>query len=259
MDLLATGDVAGLRFLLEQFPRVVTQQVNFTGDNYFQHPTLLEFAAENPVRHGTLPANILQVASVIIAAGAPIAARQETLLLVATGRVPRECHVQIPLIHLLCEHGADPASATHAAVWHGELAAVEALLALGAPLDLPLTAALGETKEFGRLLPAASASQRHGALALAAQFGHAGIVGLLLDAGEDPDRYNPPGGHSHGTPLHQAAWHGHTDVVRLFVERGARLDLPDMLWNGTPADWAAHAGHQTLEAFLRARQSSSSH
>jgi hypothetical protein len=35
------------------------------------------------------------------------------------------------------------------------------------------------------------------------------IVRLLLDAGEDPNRYNPVGGHSHTTPLHQAAGGGH--------------------------------------------------
>jgi uncharacterized protein (TIGR02246 family) len=53
----------------------------------------------------------------------------------------------------------------------------------------------------------------------------ADIVRLLLDAGEDPNRYNPDGLHSHSTPLHQAALAGHDAVVRLLVERGARLDI----------------------------------
>ena len=35
------------------------------------------------------------------------------------------------------------------------------------------------------------------------------IVRMLLDAGEDPNRYNPVGAHSHSTPLHQAAVGGH--------------------------------------------------
>ena len=47
------------------------------------------------------------------------------------------------------------------------------------------------------------------------------IVRVLLDAGEDPNRFNPVGGHSHSTPLHQAAGNGHLDVVKLLVERGA--------------------------------------
>jgi peptide-methionine (S)-S-oxide reductase len=64
-------------------------------------------------------------------------------------------------------------------------------------------------------------------------------------------RYNPVGGHSHGTPLHQAAGFGYENVVRLLVERGARLDLKDVLWNGTPADWARHEGKTAIEAFIK--------
>jgi ankyrin repeat protein len=52
---------------------------------------------------------------------------------------------------------------------------------------------------------------------LAAQLGHVEVVRLLLDAGEDPDRYNPEGNHAHSTPLHQAVWSGHADVVRPVV------------------------------------------
>jgi ankyrin repeat protein len=88
-------------------------------------------------------------------------------------------------------------------------------------------------------------------LTLAADFGHVEIVRLLLDAGEDPSRYNPVGGHSHTTPLHQAAGGGHDEVVRLLVERGARLDLKDILWGATPADWARHGGRTEIETYLR--------
>jgi peptide-methionine (S)-S-oxide reductase len=76
----------------------VHQHVVFEGGNYFHNPTLLEFAAENPVRHGKLPRNILEVAKVILEAGVEQSALNETLLLVATGRVPRECDVQLGLI-----------------------------------------------------------------------------------------------------------------------------------------------------------------
>ena len=175
----------------------------------------------------------------------------ETLGLVATGRVARECGVQIPLIDLLCDRGADPDGALQAAIGHGEFEAAEALIRRGAQVSLPVAAAMGRVEQFRRLLPAASNEDRHRALAAAAQFGHVDIVRLLLDAGEDPSRYNPGGFHSHSTPLHQAALAGHEEVVRLLVERGARLDIRDVLWNGTPADWAHHNGHTELGDYLR--------
>jgi hypothetical protein len=251
VELLDAGDASGLREFLQRHPVLVHQHVVFEGGNYFRDPTLLEFVAENPVRHGTLPANIVELTRVILEAGPSQFARNETLLLVATGRVPRERRVQQPLIDLLCEFGADPNSAIHAAAVHGELEAVTALVARGARVDLLVVTALGRRDEAQRLLASASCEDRHVALSVAADRGQAEIVRLLLDAGEDPNRYNPVGGHSHTTPLHQAAGGGHDAVVRLLVERGARLDLPDILWEATPADWAHHAGRTELEAYLR--------
>jgi hypothetical protein len=129
------------------------------------------------------------------------------------------------------------------------------LIERGAKVDLPVAAALTQTREhveeFRRLLLAASAEDRHVALAVASQYGHVEMVRLLLDAGEDPNRYHPPGGHSHCTPLHQAALEGNLELARLLVERGARLDMKDILFHGTPADWARHAGKTEVEAYLR--------
>jgi ankyrin repeat protein len=116
-----------------------------------------------------------------------------------------------------------------------------------------VAAALGRTEEARKLLTAANSDARHLAFAVATQGGHTKIVRLLLDAGEDPSRFNPLGGHSHCTPLHQAALSGHDEIVRMFVEHGARLDLEDILWHGTPADWARHEGHTELEKYLRLR------
>ena len=254
VDLLDRGDATSLRALLQQNPKLVHQHVLFEGGNYFRSPTLLEFIAENPIRHGKLPSNIVEITRIVLEAGPSSASRDETLMLVATGCVPREGKVQIPLIDLLCEYGADPNTAIHPAAVLTEHNSVRALLRHGAKLDLPVAAALGRETECSDLLKTASPQDRHLALALAAQFGHVNIVRSLLDAGEDPDRYNPPGGHSHSTPLHQAAAAGHEPVVRLLTERGARLDLKDVLWQGTPADWAAHEGRSEIEAYLRAAE-----
>src|SRR5580700_7672618 len=120
VDLIDAGDAASLRAYLKQHPKLVNQHVAFEGWNYFHNPTLLEFIAENPVRQGKLPKTIVDVSRVILDASPVQSELNETLMLVATGRVPRECRVQRPLIDLLCDRGADPNSAIHAAVLHGE-------------------------------------------------------------------------------------------------------------------------------------------
>jgi hypothetical protein len=258
VELLDAGDVAGLRDHLKRHPNLSRQRIVFEGGNYFHNPTLLEFVAENPVRHGTLPQNIVEVAKAILDAGVDQATINETLTLVATGSVPRECRCQLQLIDLLCDRGADPGAASEAAALHGELEALPALIGRGAPINLPLAAALGFIEDFRRLLPGADRRDRHLAFALAAQFNRVEIVRLLLDAGEDPNRYNPVGGHSHTTPLHQAAGGGYTEMVRLLVERGARLDQKDVLWHGTPAGWAEYGGRSEIAEYLRAQEAARS-
>jgi ankyrin repeat protein len=73
----------------------------------------------------------------------------------------------------------------------------------------------------------------------------------LLDAGEDPDRYNPKAAHAHATPLHHAVWGRRDDVVRLLVERGARLDIADTIYDATPLGWAVYGGHTETADYLR--------
>ncbi|MGB0039152.1 MAG: ankyrin repeat domain-containing protein, partial [Terriglobales bacterium] len=124
-----------------------------------------------------------------------------------------------------------------------------------------IAAALGRVDDFRLLLRAAGDDERHLALAIAADSvvrddAAIDILRMLLDAGEDPNRYNPIGGHSHATPLHQTAGRGNEEKVRLLVERGARLDLKDILWHATPADWAQHEGKTEVEKYLRALEKS---
>jgi hypothetical protein len=250
VDLIDSGDVTGLRAHLNQHPGLSHQRIVFEGMNYFHNPSLLEFIAENPIRHNTMPENIVAVTEVILEGGVDQAARDVTLALVSSGSVPEACGKQIPLIDLLCDWGADPGSALHTALLHGSVAAVQALIRRGAKVDLAI-AALGKGEDFKRRLITATAQERHLAMAVAAQYCRVEIVRILLDAGEDPNRYNPVGGHSHCTPLHQAAGYGTLELARLLVERGARVDIKDVLWKGTPADWAHHVGRTEMEAYLR--------
>lgn len=251
VDLIDAGDAAELRAHLQKHPKLSRQHVAFEGGNYFYNPALLEFVAENPVRRGKLPANIADVAAVILEAGVEQSSLNVTLALVATGSVPQECGVQRALINLLIDHGADPDSALRPAALHGSLAAVAALLERGARLDVPVAAALGRADIVRHLLPNAAADTRHLTMAMAAQYGRTEIVRILLDAGENPNRFNPVGGHSHCTPLHQAAGYGPEELVHLLVERGARVDIKDILWHGTPSAWAHHMGRTEIEVYLR--------
>jgi ankyrin repeat protein len=251
VSLIDAGDTAALRLLLVKNPALIRQRVSFGDGGYFSNPGLLEFIAENPVRHGVLPKSIVDVATVLLEACPEPNSMNATLGLVASSRVARECDVQRSLLKVLCAHGADPNTALYAAAVHGEFEAVRKLISLGAKPGLPVAAALGDTDAFQKQLLTADAQQRRLALALAAQYGHAEMVRALLDAGEDLNRFNPVGAHGHSTPLHQAALAGHLEVVQLLVECGARLDVRDSLWQGTPADWAAHEGQAEVESYLR--------
>jgi hypothetical protein len=255
VDLLDAGDSDALSHLLAANPEIVRQRADFPVSDYFGRPTLLEFVAENPIRHGTLPPNIVELARIILEAGAKddLGPSNRALGLVASGAVARRSGMQSALIDLLCDYGADPASAVQSAVGQGEFAAAEALIARGAPIDLAVAAATGRTDVCRTLLPTANSEERHRALAWASQYGHLDIVIMLLDAGEDPSRYNPPGAHAHSTPLHQAAFDGHIDVVRLLVEHGADPKIKDVLYQGTPVEWAEHGGQTAVADYLRNR------
>ena len=107
VELLDAGDVAGLRAYLKEHPNLLRQHVTFEGGNYFRHPTLLEFIAENPVRHGTLPENIIDVTKLILDAGSVVGVERDAETGCA-GRVPRECRKQLPLIDLLVRSWSRP-------------------------------------------------------------------------------------------------------------------------------------------------------
>jgi ankyrin repeat protein len=233
--------------------------------------TLLHYVAANGVEgyRQKSPKNAVEVATRLLEAGAEPDAlagmyggRCATMSMLVSSSPPAEAGVQVALVDALVDHGAAVeargsgrwTSPLRTALAFGFRDAAEALVRRGARVDTVAAAAgLGRLAEVGRLLAGARPEDRHRALALAAQHGHAEIVGLLLDAGEDPDRYNPEGNHAHSTPLHQAVWSGHEAVVRLLVERGARLDVRDRIYESTPLGWAEYGGRAELAAWLRGR------
>jgi hypothetical protein len=232
---------------------------------------LLHYVAANGVEgyRQKTPPNAVEIARTLLEAGAEPDALCDlygtectTMSLLVSSSHPAKSGLQVPLLELLLEFGA-ALEGTGTRKWGTPLVTAltfgmsdpaRALARYGARIDLPAAAGLGLVDEAGRLLPSADAEARHRALALAAQHGRAEVVRLLLDAGEDPNRYNPEGSHSHSTPLHQAVLTGDEAMVKLLVARGARLDLRDTIWQGTPLGWALYGGGKRqaqMAEFLR--------
>jgi len=275
VEALVGGDLEGLRNALTQDPALVRRRSSRR--THFDPPvhgaTLLHYVAANGVEghRQRTPPNAVALTRVLLEAGAEADALADfygcacaTLSLLVSSSHPAQAGVQGALVELLLDHGAALegrgerwGSPLVTALVFGCMDAARALVRRGARVDdIRAAAGLGRVEDVRRLLPGTDARGRHLALAFAAQLGQAEVVRLLLDAGEDPDRFNPEGAHGHATPLHNAVLGGHMDVVRLLVERGARLDIEDRIWRGTPLGWACHAGRTEAEAYLRAQGAS---
>ncbi|HSL21621.1 MAG TPA: ankyrin repeat domain-containing protein [Vicinamibacterales bacterium] len=264
VETVVSGDAAGLRSVLRERPDMVRAR-----STRRHHATLLHYVAANGVEGSRqmTPPNAVEIAKILLDAGAEVDALADmydakctTMSMLVSSTHPHKAGLQGALVETLLDYGAafvgpgsNWQSALVTALTFGYLDTAEALARRGAPVDdLAAAAGLGRQEEAERLLPDADAKTRHIALALAAQHGHADVVRLLLDAGEDPSRYNPEGYHSHATPLHHAVWCERDSVVRLLVERGARLDIKDTVYLGTPLDWAVYGGKTALAEYLRA-------
>jgi peptide-methionine (S)-S-oxide reductase len=71
---------------------------------------------------------------------------------------------------------------------------------------------------------------------------------LALEAGADVNAFLPI--HEHSTALHQAVLTDDLELIALLVSHGARRDIRDTVWNGTPLDWAIHENRPRSRAFL---------
>jgi ankyrin repeat protein len=269
VEAVISGDAATLRSMLREHPELI-----HAVSTRRHHATLLHYVAANGVEDGRqkTPVNAVEVAKVLLDAGAEVdalgdmyGARCTTMSLLVSSCHPAEAGLQSALVETLLDYGvafevpgASWQSALTTALAFGYLGTAETLARRGAPVDnLPAVAGLGRLEDAARLLPVSDSQSRHIALALAAQHGHTEVVRLLLDAGEEPSRYNPEGFHSHSTPLHQAVGSDHLEVVKLLVERGARLDIQDTIYQGTPLDWANYGGRTEVADYLRGKSAPS--
>jgi ankyrin repeat protein len=274
VEAVVNGDLDTLLEWLRDHPELIRARSTrrTPHDPPVHRATLLHYVAANGVEghRQKTPKNAVAIARALLEAGAEVDAtagmyggEYTTMSMLVSSAHPAMAGLQAPLAELLLDFGAaieglgseQWRSPLMTALAFGYQDTADALVRRDACIPTVAAAAgLGRLGDAIRLLPEATALDRHRALALAAQLGHVEIVRLLLDAGEDPNRYNPEGNHGHSTPLHQAAFAGHESVVRLLIERGAKLDIRDTVWQGTPLGWALHSGKPkqlAIAAYLR--------
>ena len=247
LQALDSGNIAVLETLIAENPRLVKDRLITAEEGYFKNPYLIWFVADNPIRNFKLPPNIVDITRLLIEAVKREAADtyhkqiNYTLGLVATGRVPRECGVQIAMMDLLIDAGASPGGGMGAFA-HGNVEAAQHLIDRGGKLTLAAAVCLERKDDITRLAAVANPGEKLTALTAAAFYGKTDMVRFLLSVGADPNGYpeSNSGFHSHATPLHQAVQSGSLDTVKLLVEAGATLDAPDKIYNGTPLEWAAY-------------------
>ena len=277
VEAVINGDATALAQLLQAHPDLVrarSTRVTWWAPPQRHRATLLHYIAANGVEgyRQKTPANAVEIATMLLKAGADVNAladmyqgRYTVLPMLVSSSHPARAGVQVALTETLIDFGAtiDQAgegvwtSPVMTALAFGFVDTARALARRGARVDnVAAAAGLGNVDDVRRLLPGSTSIDRHRAMALSGQLGHADVLRVLLDAGEDPDRLNPEGNHGHSTTLHQSALAGHEAVVRLLLERGARLDIRDTLWNGTPLGWALYGNQPAVAEYLRSQGAS---
>ena len=247
VEAIDSGNITVLEKLLDQHPHLVRERLDIPEEGYFRHPYLIWFIADNPIRHDKLPVNIADITKLLIQRvkkESPGSFQQQidyTFGLVITGRIPRECAVQIELMDVLIDAGVKPREAL-SALANGNIAAAEYIVEKGGKLDLATAIGLDREKDIERLAQQATQKEKQEALIVAAFFGKAGMLSFLVNLGVDVNEYldNSSNFHSHATALHQAIYSASLDAVKVLVNAGARLDLKDRVYGGTPPGWAEY-------------------
>lgn len=247
LDAFDAGDLEKLGQLLTDHPRLAALRASRPAKGYFAHPYLLWFIADNPIRRGTLPPNVVELTSLLIKhirQNSPETfadQRDYALGLVTTGRIPKECGVQIPLIDLLIANGGTPGNGI-GALAHGNPETARYLIEKSGNWTLPTAAGLGEMEKVADLFVTAGEPARKLALVIAAFYGRQEIIAYLLAQGVDPNGYpdQNSGFHAHATALHQAVWSGNPEAVKLLLDAGADPNATDRIYEGTPLGWALH-------------------
>jgi Ankyrin repeat. len=261
-----TGDAATLQQLLRAHPELVRERLQQPGhwlreqpgdalNGFFKAPYLIWFVAEDAVRNNTLPGNITHITHIIINVlkREQVISLQEqlnyTLMLVARSAVAQKCRVQLPLLDVLIDAGADCTGAPDNALVNNHEEAAAHLVKRGAPLTLASALCLGYWQQAEELASTADANTKQFVLVLCALNGKAKAIVWLLPYGVQvnslcPDLYG------HGTPLHHAVCSGSLETVKVLIADGAAPTIRDSAWQGTALGWAEYEQQHEIAAYL---------
>jgi ankyrin repeat protein len=265
-DAIVLGDQARLAVLLQQHPALVHERS--TRDH---HSTLLHYVSANGVEdfRQKTPANIVDIAGMLLDAGADVNATSEaygggstTLGLVATSVHPEAAGVQIPLLELLLARGArmeEPGLTGNgnSIIWgclaNGQGAAARFFADRGARMNLLEAAGVGRLDvvktyfdDAGHLKSGGTSEQMESGLLYACGYGAAEVAAFLLDRGVDPGTHNERGQGG----LHWAMYGPHVDVVRILLSHGAPVNARDAM-ESTALHWGLREWAVTGDAHQR--------
>jgi ankyrin repeat protein len=267
VNAIVSGDTAQLQSLLRNHPGLIHKRSQFK-----HQATLLHYIGANGVEDDRqrTPSNILQVARMLLEAGADVNAfafiygKDTTLDMVATSIFPAQAGVQIELLELLLEAGAviDASGSTvNACLANGRPHAAVFLAERGAKLDLEGAAGVGRIDlaasffdRDGGLLNGETIAQLESGLMWACEYGHTDVVNFLLD-----HQVNVNTEVRGMTGLHWAVIGGRLNTIKLLISRGASLEIKNSFggtvlgtavwafansgpvgrWPDTDTDWVA--------------------
>ena len=258
-DAVVTGDAARLELLLRENAGLIRER-----STRLHRAMLLHYVSANGFENyrQKTPKNAVEIAKILLAAGAEVDALADTygkgttLGLVATSVHPKRAGVQIALMEILLDYGAavDGVPGTWSplisALHNGRPEAAEFLARRGARLDLEGAAGVGRLdlvesffNEDGNLKPNATKAQMELGFLWACEYGRNSIVDFLLKKGVDLHAQQNTG----LTGLHWAVVGGQLETIRMLLERGAPLEAKNV-YGGTAlgqAIWSAmNSDHQ---------------